>query len=103
MNSGKVANAIRTLKNEQNGGVFDLQEKINGEIVLQILKSKDPSAQLYDSALIVDNWPNTLPYHPSIFDRIDAHAIRKATLKTSGGHGPPGVVALEWLRYLTAF
>ena len=39
----------------------------------------------------------------SIFDGIDAHAIRWATLKTSGGHGPSGFDALEWGRYLTAF
>ena len=39
----------------------------------------------------------------SIFDGIDAHAILRATLKTSGGHGPSGVDALEWGRYLTAF
>ena len=103
MNSGKVANAIRTLQDEQNGSVLDLQEKTNGETVLQILKSKHPSSQPYDPALIVDDWPNTLPYHPSIFDRIVAHVIRRATLKTSGGHGPPGVDALEWRRYLTAF
>ena len=51
----------------------------------------------------MDDWPNTLPYHPSIFDRIDAHAIRRATLKTSGGHGPSGVDPLEWRQYLTAF
>ena len=103
MNSGKVTNAIRTLQNEQNGGVLDLQEKIKGETVLQILISKHPSSQPYNPALIVDDWPNTLPYHTSIFDRIDAHAIRRATLKASGGHGPSGVDALEWRRYLTAF
>ena len=51
----------------------------------------------------MDDWPITLPYHPSRFDRIDAHAIRRATLKTSGGHGPCGVDALEWHRYLTVF
>ena len=103
MNSGKVANAIRTLQNEQNGGVVDLQEKINGETVLQILKSKHPSSQPHDPALILDDCPNTLPYHPSRFDRIDAHAIRRATLKTSGSHGPSEVAALERRRYLTAY
>ena len=51
----------------------------------------------------MDDWPNTLPYHPSIIDRIDAHAIRRATFKFSGGHGPFRVDALEWRRYLTAF
>ena len=34
MNSGEVANAIRTLQNEQNGDVLDLQEKSKGETVL---------------------------------------------------------------------
>ena len=101
--SRKVANAIRTLQNEQNGGVLDLQEKINGETVLQNLKSKHPSTQPYDPALIVDDWPNTLSYHLSRFNRINAHAIRGATLKTSCGHMPSGVDALEWRRYLTAF
>ena len=69
---------------------------------MQILKSKHPLFQPYDLALIVDDWRNTLPYHPSIFDRIDAHAIRRATLEASGGHGPSGVDPLEWRRYLTA-
>ena len=87
MNPGKVANSIRRFQNEQNGGVRDLQEKINGETVLQILKSKHPLTQPYDPALIVDDSPNTLPYLPLIFDRIEAHAIRRAALKTSGGHG----------------
>ena len=103
MNSRKVANTIRTLQNEQKGGVFDLPEKINGKTVLKILKSKHPSSQPHDFAFIVDDWPNILPYHPLIFSRIDAHAIRRATLKTSGGHGPSGVDALEWRRYLTVF
>ena len=84
MISGKVANAIRTLQKEQNFGVLDLQEKINGETVLQTLKLKHPSSQLYDPALIMDSWSNTLSCHRSIFDRIDAHAMRRATLKTSG-------------------
>ena len=70
---------------------------------MQIFKSKHPSSQQYDPALTVDDWPNTLPYNPSIFDRIDAHAIRRATLKTGGSHGPSGVDALKWRRYLTAF
>ena len=101
MSSRKVANAIRTLQNEQNGVVLDPQEKVNGETVLQILKSKHPSSQPYNLALIVDDCSNTQPYHPSIFSRIDAHAIRKATLKASCSHGPTGVDALEWRRYLT--
>ena len=103
MNSGKAANAIRTLQIEQNGGVVDLQEKFNGETILQILKSNHPLPQSYDLALIVDDWPTTLPYHPSTFHRIDAHAIRWATLKTSGSHGPSTGDALEWRRYPTAF
>ena len=98
MNSRKLANAIRTLQNEQNGGVLDIKETINGQTLLQILKSEHPSPQPYDPALIVDDWPNTQPYHSSIFDKIDAHAIRRATLKTSGDHGPSGVVALEVAR-----
>ena len=103
MNLGKVANAISTLQNEQNGGILDLQEKINGVTVLQILKSKHLLSQPCDPALIVKDWPKTLPYHPSIFDRFNGHARRKATLETSDGHGPSGVNALEWRRYLTAF
>ena len=102
LNSTKVANAISTLQNEQNGGVLDLQEKINGETVLQLLKSKQPSSQPYDPALVVDDWPNTLPQNPSKFQRIDAHVIRRATLKSGGGHGQPGFDDLEWRRYLTA-
>ena len=55
MNLRNVANAKGTLQNDQNSGVLELAEEINGEVVLQVLKSKHPSSQPYDPALIVDD------------------------------------------------
>ena len=44
-----------------------------------------------------------MPYHPSIFEQINAKSGRKSTLKTHGSHGPSGLDACEWRRILTDF
>ena len=68
-------------------------------------KSSNRNIRRLNRTILLLSWMtvNTLPYHPFIFDRINAHAIRRVTLKTSGGHGPSGVVAFECRWYLTAF
>ena len=44
-----------------------------------------------------------MPYHPSIFERINAKTVRKSTPKTHGSHGPSGLDACEWRRIITHF
>ena len=44
-----------------------------------------------------------MPYHPSIFEQINAKTVRKSTLETHGSHGPSGLDACEWRRMLTHF
>ena len=44
-----------------------------------------------------------MPYHPSIFEQINAKTVRKSTLKTHGNHGRSGLDACEWRRILTHF
>ena len=44
-----------------------------------------------------------MPYHPSIFEQINAKTVRKSTLKTHASHGHSGLDACEWRRILTHF
>ena len=44
-----------------------------------------------------------MPYHPSIFEQINAKTLRKSTLRTHGSHGPSGLDACEWRRIITHF
>ena len=44
-----------------------------------------------------------MPYHPSIFEQINAKTVQKSTLKTHGSHCPSGLDACEWRRILTHF
>ena len=46
---------------------------------------------------------DTMPYHPSIFEQMNAKTVRKSTLKTHGSHGPSGLDACEWRRILNHF
>ena len=44
-----------------------------------------------------------MPYHPSIFEQINAKTVRKSTMKMHGSHGPSGLHACEWRSVLTHF
>ena len=107
MTAGKISNAIRCLTDESKGGVLSINEKVpvNGgtKTVLEILHEKHPKSAEMNPDYITKPDQNTLPYHPSIFDRINGPTIRKAALKTHGSHGPSGLDAQEWRRILTSF
>ena len=108
MCSGKISNAIRCLTDETKGGVLSVNQKITvkgkTKSVLEILQEKHPKSKPLNPDLIVpDNPPNSLPFHPAIFDRLNAAALRRAAMKTNGSHGPSGLDAQEWRRLLTSF
>ena len=71
---------------------------------MDIIVEKHPAPQTANLDYVVkDPHLNTFPYHHSIFDRINASAIRRSAMKTHGSHGPSGLDANEWRRILTSF
>ena len=103
MSAGKISNALRSVNDCEKGGVLSLSEKIDNKTVFDILKDKHPPPKSCDDAYVVASSGNNLPYHPVIFDRIQAGAIRRAGMKTHGSHGPSGVDANEWRRWMSNF
>ena len=103
MTAGKISNALRSLDDSQKGTVLSLQEKINDKTVMEILKEKHPPPQAADQSYIDRRQENGLAYHCSIFDRINAGTVRKAAMATHGSHGPSGVDADDWRRWLSNF
>ena len=71
--------------------------------VLDILKEKHTPGKSCDDTYVVPSSENIPPYHPVIFDRIQAGAIRRAGMKTNGSHEPSDVDANEWRRWMSHF
>ena len=67
------------------------------------MKKKHPQDKTANTHYVTEVSEDTMPYHPSIFEQINAKTVRKSTLKTHGSHGPPGLDACEWRRTLTHF
>ena len=64
MNSGKVPNAIRTLQNEQNGGVLDLQEKTTAK---PSCKSSNRNIRRLNPTIIPLSWiTGQIHYHTTL-------------------------------------
>ena len=103
MSAGKISNALRCINDCEKGGVLSLTEKIDNKSVLDILKEKHPPASRCDDRYIVEKPSNVTPYHPVIFDKIQGRIVRNAAMKTHGSHGPSGVDANEWRRWLSNF
>ena len=84
----KTGNVIRTLDSGAKGKVLSLKDKIGGKIVAEILAEKHPEGQpINPSCLVSHEKANPLPFHNSIFDKIDNNAIERAAQKTKGsGH-----------------
>ena len=102
MSAGKISNALRSVNECEKGGVLPLSERID-KSVLDILKEKHPPAKSCDDTYVVASSEKIPPYHPVIFDRKQAGAIRRAGMKTHGRHGPSGVDANEWRRWMSNF
>ena len=47
--------------------------------------------------------PRTLPYHPTVFNKISARVDQKHAMKTHGGAEPSNFDAHDWRRLLSAF
>ena len=103
MSTGKISAAIGCLSDKTTKGVLPLNEVIEGKTVLSILKEKHPQAKTANTNYITEVSEDTMPYHPSIFEQINAKTVRKSTLKTHGSQGPSGLDACEWKRILTHF
>ena len=103
MPAGKISNALRCLDDNQKGSVLSLKETINGESVLSILQQKHPNAKEADEKYVIEKPDDCMEYHFTIFDRINAGTIRKSAMLTHGSHGPSGVDANDWRRWLSNF
>ena len=95
------------LTDETKGDVLSVNQKITvkgkTKYVLEILQEKHPKSKpLNPDITVPDNPPNSLPFHPAIFDRLNAAALRRAPMKTNGSHGPSGLDAQGWRRLLTS-
>ena len=104
MFQGNTKAAIRLLTNNCRGKVLRLEDiATDGQTVLETLRGKHPSSQpcSVDALITSDADPSTV--HPVVYEAIDAHCIRRATLQTFGAAGPSGTDAACWRKLCTAF
>ena len=95
MSTGNISAAIDCLSDKKTKGVLPLSEVIKGKTVLSILKEKHPQAKIANTYYITEVTEDTMPYHPSIFEQLNAKTIRKSTPKTHRSHGHSGLDARE--------
>ena len=103
MSSGKISNALRCLDESQKGKVLSLQERVGNKTVMQILQEKHPKPMTSKDSYVTNKNDHTLEHHHSIFDKINASTVRKTAMVTQGSHGPSGVDANDWRRWLSHF
>ena len=89
MSTGKISAAIGCLSDKKTKEVLPLSEIIEGKTVLSILKEKHPQAKTANTNYITEKSEDTMPYHHSIFEQINAKTVRKSTLKTNGSPQVP--------------
>ena len=89
METGKVSNALRCLTEESKGRVLPLNQKLGTKTVMDIIVEKHPAPQTANLDYVVkDPHLYTLPYHHSIFDRINASAIRRSAIRHTAAMVP---------------
>ena len=95
MAEGKIRAATHLLDNcgDDRAGVplgpNDILETSEGSCtVWDALIKKHPPAQPCEPSTLLPPTNETLPFHPVLFDSINATAIHTAALKTKGSHGP---------------
>ena len=103
MSSGKISNALRCLDESQKGNVLSLQDRVGNKTVMQILQEKHPKPMTSKDSYVTNENDHTLEHHHSIFDKINASTVRKTAMVTQGSHGPSGVDANDWRRWLSHF
>ena len=87
MATGKISNAIRCLTDECKGGILSIDDTVTKDgitkTVYDILIEKHPVAKSASEAYVVtEKYAKSLPYHASIFEKLNARYIRKAAMKT---------------------
>ena len=103
MSRGKISNAIRVLLDEHKGCELAPTDLIDGRPVLDILRDKHPEGQPLEPNCIQSEHPHTLPYHPTVFNKISARLVRKRAMKIHGSAGPSSLDADDWRRLLSIF
>ena len=103
MMEGKVHAALCMLSDHCPTSVFDLDNKIDGVAVREILKSKHPQAQRASPSTLLPCNDSELVSHPVLFERITGDFIRSIALQVQGAAGPSAVDAMGWHRMCTAF
>ena len=89
MTSGKISNALRYLDETEKGQVLALNDLTKGKSVYQILLDKHPKpSELSENDIVSNQYENTLHYHSSIFNKLNAPSIRKCAMKARGSPRP---------------
>ena len=105
MSRGKVNKALRLLSSNSSGGVLDLDEVIpdsnSPRTTREILVEKHPPGKPASTNSILQDTPT--PVNPILFENLNAEAIRKAALKTSGAASLSGLDAHAWRRLCSSF
>ena len=106
--SVKISNALRCLSEDAKGGVLSTSHRvtIKGKncTVLDPLQEKHPCSQKADLKYLVNHLKNQdLPFHPSIFEKINDSETKLAAMKTNRSHAPSGLDAGKWRRLLTSY
>ena len=105
MTAGKTRAAIHLLSKNKSSGIHNLDDKINGKSVRDILKDKHPKGIPAANDVLMNTPSNiqldNLPV--LIFEDISTEDIRHAALHTEGSPGPSGCDAMAWRCFCTAF
>ena len=77
---------------------------VRGKTVAEILTEKHPKGQPINTPCLVSHEKaETLPFHSSIFNKIDDNAFERAAQNTKRSHGPSGLDSCQWRKLLTSF
>ena len=106
MSRGKTKAALRPIAKKITGTPLRLDDVIDTgasgkKQVQDVMISKHPPSAPVHPEAISNSEPK--PFHPVIFDALDASCIRSAALRTEGAAGPSGIDALGWRRLCTSY
>ena len=102
MITGKISSVIAKLT-DTSKGVLSLDEIVKGKTVEQTIIEKHSPSKPIDENYITPVSNETIAFHPSILDQINAQHIKKAAMRTHSLHGPSGLDANECRRISTHF
>ena len=81
MSTGKISAAIGCLSDKKTKRVLPLNETFDWKTTLSILKEKHLQAKTANTNYITEISEDTIPYHPSIFEQINAKTVRNQPWK----------------------